>query len=87
MKFIFALLILSPLSWALEQPTGTPAEDLSEKAANRQYPGGAEQGDLKVQESLPTALLKVNKSDVQKEVYEEMFAEESKTKESTTESE
>ena len=66
-NLIFVLISLFIVS-AIGAQTMNP--DVAAKARKKNFPGGGDEDDLKVQESLPNPLLKVNKPEVQKEVFE-----------------
>ena len=67
----------NPFVWALDLDQSTQA--FSERARTRSYPGGLDEEDLKVQEALPSPVLKVNEKSIHEQVYERLFEEDKKS--------
>ncbi len=88
---LIILLVISGATWAedeLSQPEmeyQTEAErepaalsPFATVTTKRNYPGGADEEDLRVQTTLPEALLKTDSRSVQREVYKNLFNQELK---------
>jgi hypothetical protein len=77
MRVILAALIL--FGWfaaaedVLEMDRDPASLVLPSNAAKRTYPGGADEDDLKVQNSLPEAALRTDARGIQKEVYKTLY--------------
>ena len=79
---IFIIVLLNfavSFAFALDVPASNLSEEVSAKARKREYPGGGDEEDIKVQENLVNPLLMINKQSVQKEVYKKVFEEENAT--------
>ena len=81
--WILIFILISPLpSLALDE-TPSPAtkppvsemtdEQVAQRARQRSYPGGADEGDLQVQNSLPVPYSKLKAKKIQEGVYKELL--------------
>ena len=72
MKYFVPLLVLFSVNVAHALDTAKSNSDVDEKVRKREYAGGRDEEDLKVQENLATPLYRFNTKVVQHQVFEKM---------------